>query len=131
MRNWSGDKLLPFLQDIPFGEYNELNTGVLEDPVARFYTDSFFFFLGHAAYDCDPALRIDHSRSYEHEVEIHLPPNDYLPDIGGRWKGLLITSISKTVVQLMRAKFEKRLEEVWSEVSLQFIHFRWKSVLNF
>jgi hypothetical protein len=49
MRDWSGDKPLPLLQNIPFGEYNELNTGVLEDAVARFYTDSFFIFFGRAA----------------------------------------------------------------------------------
>jgi len=49
MRDWSGDKPLPLLQDIPFGDYNELNTGVLEDAVARFYTDTFFIFFGRAA----------------------------------------------------------------------------------
>ena len=49
MREWSGDKPLPLLQDIPFHEYNKLNTGVLEDAVAWFYTDSFFIFFGHAA----------------------------------------------------------------------------------
>ena len=49
MRDWSGDKPLALLQDLPFGEYNELNTGVLEDAVARFYTDSFFIFFGRAA----------------------------------------------------------------------------------
>jgi hypothetical protein len=49
MRDWSGDKPLPLLQDMPFAEYNELNTGVLEDAVARFYTDTFFIFFGRAA----------------------------------------------------------------------------------
>jgi hypothetical protein len=49
MRDWSGDKPLPLLQDIPIDDYNELNTGVLEDAVARFYTDSFFIFFGRAA----------------------------------------------------------------------------------
>jgi hypothetical protein len=49
MKDWSGDKPLPLLQDLPFGEYNELNTGVLEDAVARFYTDTFFIFFGRAA----------------------------------------------------------------------------------
>lgn len=49
MKTWSGDKPLPLLQDIPFGDYNELNTGVLEDAVARFYTDTFFVFFGRAA----------------------------------------------------------------------------------
>lgn len=49
MRDWSGDKPLPLLQNIPFGEYDELNTGVLEDAVARFYTNSFFIFFGRAA----------------------------------------------------------------------------------
>jgi hypothetical protein len=49
MRKWSGDKPLPILQELPFGDYNELNTGVLEDAVARFYTDSFFIFFGRAA----------------------------------------------------------------------------------
>ena len=49
MRDWSGDKPLPLLQDIPFSDYDERNTGVLEDAVARFYTDSFFVFFGRAA----------------------------------------------------------------------------------
>ena len=49
MRVWSGDKPLPLVQDIPFGEYNELNAGVLEGAVARFYIDSFFVFFGCAA----------------------------------------------------------------------------------
>ena len=49
MRDWSGDKPLPLLQELPFAEYNELNTGVLEDAVARFYTDTFFIFFGRAA----------------------------------------------------------------------------------
>ena len=49
MRDWSGDKPLLLLQDIPFSECTELNTGVLEDAVARFYTDSFFIFFGCAA----------------------------------------------------------------------------------
>ena len=49
MREWSGDKPLLLVQDIPLGEYNELNTGVLEDAVARFYTDTFFVFFGRAA----------------------------------------------------------------------------------
>jgi hypothetical protein len=96
-----------------------------------FWFVSIIHLVIEAAYDCDPALRVDHSRSYENELDIRLPPNVYLPDIGGRWKGLLITRVSKTVVQLMKAKFEKRLEEEWSQVSLQSIHFRWKSLLNF
>lgn len=49
MREWSGDKPLPILHEKPFGEYDELNTGVLEDAVARFYTDTFFVFFGRAA----------------------------------------------------------------------------------
>ena len=49
MRDWSGDKPLPLLQNIPFGNYNELNTGALEEAVARFYTDTFFVFFGRAA----------------------------------------------------------------------------------
>lgn len=49
MRVWSGDKPLPLVQDKSLGEYTELDTGVLEDAVARFYTDSFFIFFGRAA----------------------------------------------------------------------------------
>ena len=49
MRDWSGDKPLPLLQDLPHTDYNELDAGVLEDAVARFYTDTFFIFFGHAA----------------------------------------------------------------------------------
>ena len=48
MKVWSGNKALPILQELPFGDYDELNTGVLEEAVAQFYTDSFIFF-GHAA----------------------------------------------------------------------------------
>ena len=49
MRVWSGDKPLPILQDKPFAEYTEYETGVLKDAVAQFYTDTFFIFFGHAA----------------------------------------------------------------------------------
>ena len=49
MRDWSGDKPLPLLQELPFGDYDELSAGVLEDAVARFYTDTFFIFFGRAA----------------------------------------------------------------------------------
>ena len=49
MRVWSGDKPLPLLQDKPVHEYTERDTGVLEDAVARFYTDTFFIFFGRAA----------------------------------------------------------------------------------
>jgi hypothetical protein len=49
MRVWSGDKPLPLLLDQPVAEYSELDTGVLEDAVARFYTDTFFIFFGRAA----------------------------------------------------------------------------------
>lgn len=49
MRVWSGDKPLPLLQDKPLEDYTERDTGVLEDAVARFYTDSFFIHFGRAA----------------------------------------------------------------------------------
>ena len=49
MRAWSGEKPLPLLQDKPLDEYNEHDTGVLEDAVAWFYTDMFFIFFGRAA----------------------------------------------------------------------------------
>jgi hypothetical protein len=49
MREWSGDKPLPLLQDKPLLDYTERDTGVLEDAVARFYTDTFFIFFGRAA----------------------------------------------------------------------------------
>ena len=49
MRAWSGEKPLPLLQDKTLDEYNERDTGVLEDAVAWFYTDMFFIFFGHAA----------------------------------------------------------------------------------
>jgi hypothetical protein len=49
MRDWSGDIPLPIQHEKPFGEYTELDTGVLENAVARFYTDTFFIFFGRAA----------------------------------------------------------------------------------
>ena len=50
MRVWSSDKPLPLLQDQPLADYTECNTGVLEEAVARFYTDTFFIFFGRAAF---------------------------------------------------------------------------------
>jgi hypothetical protein len=44
MRAWSGNKPLPILHDQPLAEYSERDTAVLEDAVARFYTDTFIFF---------------------------------------------------------------------------------------
>ena len=49
MRVWPSDKPLPILQDKPLHEYTERDAGVLEDAVARFYTDTFFIFFGRAA----------------------------------------------------------------------------------
>ena len=49
MRDWSGDKPLPLLLDQPVAQYTERDTGVLEDAVAQFYTDTFFIFFGRAA----------------------------------------------------------------------------------
>ena len=49
MRGWSGDKPLPVMQDKPLAGYTERDTDVLEDAVARFYTDTFFIFFGRAA----------------------------------------------------------------------------------
>jgi hypothetical protein len=49
MRGWSGDKPLPILHDQPLAEYSKCDTGILEDVVAQFYTDTFFIFFGHAA----------------------------------------------------------------------------------
>ena len=49
MKAWSGDKPLPILHDQPLAEYSECDTAVLEDAVARFYTDTFFIFFGCAA----------------------------------------------------------------------------------
>lgn len=49
MRSWSGDRPLPIMQDKPLAEYSERDTVVLEDAVARFYTDTFFIFFGRAA----------------------------------------------------------------------------------
>ena len=50
MRDWEGMKpstLLEFRESIQ--DYVEADVLLLEDVVARFYTDSFFRFFGHAA----------------------------------------------------------------------------------
>ena len=49
MKAWSGDNPLPILYDQPLAGYSECDTAVLEDAVARFYTDTFFIFFGRAA----------------------------------------------------------------------------------
>jgi hypothetical protein len=48
--------------------------------------------------------------------EVRLPPNEYLPDLAGRWMGVRVSSISATLIRLMKVKFQSSYSEELSNV---------------
>ena len=43
--------------------------------------------------------------------EICIPPNDYLPDLAGRWMGILVSHIEKTISLIVASNFRKYHQE--------------------
>lgn len=49
--------------------------------------------------------------------EVYIPINNYLPDLAGRWMGILINRVEKAVSSVMEANFQIYLQEKEDEVS--------------
>lgn len=47
---------------------------------------------------------------------VRVPRNQYLPDLAGRWYGILITRVERAVSEVIRQKFRTRVEEKKAEV---------------
>lgn len=50
--------------------------------------------------------------------DICIPPNDYLPDLAGRWAGILINKVEEAVSSAVALNFRKCLQEKREEVSI-------------
>jgi hypothetical protein len=53
--------------------------------------------------------------------DARIPPNDYLPDLAGRWMGFRVMSTSKQLIELMSAKLEPKHAEELTRVGFQNI----------
>ena len=53
--------------------------------------------------------------------DAHIPPNDYLPDLAGRWMGFRVMSLSKQLIELVSAMFESKRAEELAKVGFQNI----------
>jgi hypothetical protein len=47
---------------------------------------------------------------------IHLPANNYLPDLAGTWMGILVSRVGEAVSSVVASNFEKYLQEKTDEV---------------
>ena len=54
------------------------------------------------------------------EDDIRVPPNSYLPNIAGRWMGILISGVEGAVVKIMIDKFNAQCSEKLDEVRCIF-----------
>jgi hypothetical protein len=52
---------------------------------------------------------------------ICIPPNSYLPDLAGRWKGILVSRVEETVLKIMIDKFEACCAEKQTVVRFMLI----------
>jgi hypothetical protein len=73
-----------------------------------------------ASYGCHGVIRRDKISSPKKKQEVQIPVNNYLPKIAGHWFGLLVSKISKTMLKIMRAKFEAWLEELIANLDVHF-----------
>lgn len=48
--------------------------------------------------------------------DICIPPNSYLPDLAGRWMGILVRGVEEAVLKIMIDKFNARYAEKLDEV---------------
>ena len=51
---------------------------------------------------------------------VFIPPNEYLPDLAGTWRGLPVSTIEEEVVRVMVSKFRIHRDEQRAEVRLFF-----------
>jgi hypothetical protein len=55
------------------------------------------------------------------EDEICIPPNSYLPDLAGRWMGILVRGVEEAVLKIIIEKYNARCQEKLDEVRCIFI----------
>jgi hypothetical protein len=48
--------------------------------------------------------------------EVRIPPNDYLPDLAGRWMDVRVSNVSNTLIRLVEEKFESDYDEELAKV---------------
>jgi hypothetical protein len=66
--------------------------------------------------------------------EIRVPPNSYLPDLAGRWMGILVSGVEEAVLKIIidkyNARHDEKLDEVcyifYSEQQLLIFEYRWR-----
>ena len=54
------------------------------------------------------------------EDEIRIPPNSYLPDVAGRWMGILVRGVEEAVLKIIVEKYKAQCAEKWAEVRCIF-----------
>ena len=57
-------------------------------------------------------------------------PKDYLPNLGGRWKNMLIVAPEDEFIRSVAVKFMKRQEEAFSEVRFMNFHLFFSEISN-
>ena len=55
------------------------------------------------------------------EDEICIPPNSYLPNLAGRWMGILVRGVEEAVLKIIIEKYNARCKEKLDEVGCIFI----------
>ena len=53
--------------------------------------------------------------------QIRIPPNMYLLDLAERWRGVKVSRVSETILELMKQKFKERLDKESAEVCFKQI----------
>ena len=51
-----------------------------------------------------------------HTDDIRVPPNNYLPNLAGRWMGILVRGVEEAVLKIVIDKFNARYDEKLNEV---------------
>jgi hypothetical protein len=64
-------------------------------------------------YACSEVTSTKHTVSND---DICIPPNDYLPDLTGRWMAIMVNRVKETVSLVIASKFRKYLQEKREEV---------------
>lgn len=54
------------------------------------------------------------------EEEMRIPPNSYLPDLAGRWMGILVRGVEEAVLKIIVEKYNARCDEKLAEVRCIF-----------
>lgn len=63
------------------------------------------------------------------EDDICIPPNSYLPNLAGRWMGILVRGVEEAVLKIMIEKYEARCDEKLDEVRCVF--YSEQQLINF